>query len=201
MSFTVTFHPANLQLQVSDGDTILQAALKQGYYFPWGCVAGSCTLCEGKLLRGRVRLKTNGATVTPESPGADALYCCLAYPLDNCDIEVTRVLAPGQIPPQTLTAKIIRIEQVNADVKIVHFLLPAGKRPSFSAGQYLELLIDADTNASFSIGNAPRPDRTLELHIRANPDSSSYPRLAPRLREDELIKMRLPMGDVTLHSL
>lgn len=201
MPITITFRPANLQLQVPDGDTILQAALKQGYYFPWGCDAGSCSLCEGKLLQGRVRLKRCNDIITPESQRADALLCCLAYPLENCDIEVTRVLAPGQIPLQTLTAKIIRIEQVNADVKIVQFLLPAGKRPSFSAGQYLELLIDADTSASFSIGNAPRPDRTLELHIRANPDSSSYPRLAPRLREDELIKMRLPMGDVTLHSL
>ncbi|HVK98233.1 MAG TPA: 2Fe-2S iron-sulfur cluster-binding protein [Dongiaceae bacterium] len=201
MPFTVFLLPSNQQLIVPDGDTILQAALKQGFYFPWGCDAGSCTLCEGRLLRGRVRLKNSGEILTPESSGADALLCCLAYPIENCEIEAKRVLGPGQFPVQTLSAKITRVEQMNADVKIVQFLLPAGKRPQFSAGQYLELLIDADTTASFSIGNAPRADRTLELHIRANPDSDSYPKLANRLREGEMIRMRLPMGDVTLHAL
>lgn len=201
MPHTITFHPQQLTLKVPDGQTILQAALKQGYYFPWGCDAGSCGVCEGRLLHGRVQLKQPAAIITPEMPEAATLFCCLAYPLENCDIEVTRVLAPGQTPTQTLTAKIIRVEQVNDDVQIVQFLLPAGKRPQFSAGQYVELLIDADTQASFSIGSAPRDDRTLELHIRANPTSTSYPRLAPRLREGELIRMRLPLGDVTLHSL
>ncbi len=201
MPHTITFRPSGLQLQVPDGDTILQAALKQGFHFPWGCDAGSCGVCEGRLLRGRVRLKQHSAIITPDSTGAEALYCCLAYPLENCDIEVNRVLGPGQTPVQILTAKIIRVEQVNADVQIVQLLLPAGKKTRFSAGQYLELLIDADTQASFSIGSAPRPDRTLELHIRANPASDSYPKLAPRLREGELIRMRLPLGEITLHSL
>src|SRR5690606_29120505 len=107
------------------------------------------------------------------------------YPLENCEIEVTRVLAPGQTPLQTLSAKIIGIEQVNSDVRVVQFLLPAGKKVAFSAGQYLEILVDADTTAAFSIANAPRTDRTLELHIRANPGSDSYPKLAPQLQTGE----------------
>ena len=198
---TVTFHPSHLKLHVPDGRTILQAALEQGYYFTWGCAAGNCRQCEGRLLQGELRLKQQTDTLTPASPLANAVLCCQAYPLTDIQMEVTRVLAPGQFPEHTLAAQITSVEQVNSDVQVVRFLLPAGKQVRFSAGQYLELLIDEDTKAAFSIASAPRDDRTLELHIRANPTSNSYPKLAPRLKPGELIRMRLAMGDITLHKL
>ncbi len=201
MPFTVTFHPSNIKLNVPDGETILEAAKRQGFYFPWGCDAGSCEVCEGRLLRGKVRLKQQPATIELASPPAQKLLACLAYPISDIDLEAPRVQPPGQFPVQTVSAQITAVEQVNQDVKIVTFLLPAGKKIQFSAGQYLELLIDADTHAAFSIASAPREDRTLELHIRANATSNSYPKLEPRLRPGELIRMKLAMGDVTLQSL
>lgn len=199
--FTVTFHPASTRLTVPDGQSILQAALQQGYYFPWGCDAGSCRICAGRLLSGKVSTRNPDAIVTPGSPQANALLCCLAYPLTDITIEVPRVQPPGQFPVQTVSAQIIGVEQVNRDVQIVQFRLPAGKKILFSAGQYCELLIDADTSAAFSIASAPRDDRSLELHIRANPDSNSYPKLAPRLRPGEMIRMQLGMGEVTPQAL
>ena len=108
---------------------------------------------------------------------------------------------PGQFPPVTVASQITGVQQIYADVKIVQFRLPAGKNIRYAAGQYCTLLLNADTSASFSIGNAPREDRLLELHIRANADSNSYPLLAPRLKVGELIRMKLGMGDVTLHAL
>lgn len=197
----VTFQPNNVHLSVPDGQSILQAALQQGFYFPWGCDAGTCRICEGRLISGNVRLKHLPVTITPESTEAHALLSCLAYPLTDVIIEVPRVQAPGQFPVQTVSAQITQVDQANADVKIVHFRLPAGKKIQFSAGQYLELLIDDETSASFSIASAPRDDRTLELHIRANPTSNSYPKLAPRLQPGEMIKMKLGMGDITLQAL
>lgn len=201
MPHTVTFHPQHLTLTVPDGQTILEAAIQQGLYFPWGCDAGTCRVCSGRLLKGSVQLKHSQQIITSESPEADAILSCLAYPLSDITIEVPRVQPPGQFPVQTVSAQIIDVRQANPDVKIVRFRLPAGKKILYSAGQYCELLLDADTNAAFSIANAPRDDRTLELHIRANPDSNSYPVLEPRLLPGELIRMKLGMGDVTLHAL
>lgn len=201
MPHTVTFHPQQLSLSVPDGQTILQATLQQGFYFPWGCDAGTCRVCSGRLLAGILQLKHQDTTITPDSPPADAVLCCLAYPLTDITLEVPRVQAPGQFPVQTISAQIISVQQVNDDVKIVQFRLPAGRKIRYSAGQYCDLLLDADTSASFSIATAPREDRILELHIRANPDSTSYPVLAPRLVPGELIRMRLGMGDVTPHAL
>lgn len=201
MPFTITFLPSNSKLLVPDGTTILQAALQQGFYFPWGCDSGNCLACEGRLLQGNVRLKRQTDTISPESPAACHVLACQAYPMTDILFEAPRVQAPGQYPVQTISAQVKSVEQVNNDVKVVTFLLPAGRKILFSAGQYLELLIDDDTKAAFSIASAPREDRTLELHIRANPTSNSYPKLEPKLVPGEMIKMKLGMGDVTLHAL
>lgn len=201
MLHTVTFHPQKLTITVPDGQTILQAALQQGLYFPWGCSAGSCRVCSGRLLNGRLQIKQRDGTITPESPEAEAILNCLAYPLSDITIEVPRVQPPGQFPIQTISAQIIDVQPVNADVNIVRLRLPAGRKIRYSAGQYCELILDADTTAAFSIACAPRDDRMLELHIRANPDSNSYPKLAPKLVTGELLKMRLGMGDITPFSL
>lgn len=202
MPHIITFLPSGLQLPVSDGQTILQAALARHFHFPWGCNAGSCGVCEGHLRLGRVRLKGSDDSLGPDQPAAQALCCCLAYPLEDCTIEANRVLGPGQHPLQTLTATVLRVEAVNADVQIVQLRLPAGKKGRFSAGQYLELLPDPNVSAAaFSIANAPRTDRTLDLHIRANPDSDSYRALAPRLRPGELIRLRMPLGAITPQAL
>lgn len=201
MSHTILFLPANLTLSVPAGQTILQAALQQGYHFPWGCNAGSCRVCAGHLRQGRIRLKNSDCEITPDCPEAQAVLTCLAYPLTDITIEVSRVQPPGQFPVQTVSAQIIEVQQASQDVKVVRFLLPAGRKIRYSAGQYCELLIDDNTSAAFSIACAPRDDRILELHIRANPDSSSYPKLAPQLVAGELLKIRLGMGDITPFSL
>lgn len=201
MSHTVTFQPQRLTLTVPEGQTILQAALAAGLYFPWGCDAGSCRVCSGRLLQGRLRIRRDERIMTAGTPEADAILCCLAYPLSDITIEVPRVQPPGQFPAQTVSAQIIEVRQANADVKIVRLRLPAGRKIRFSAGQYCELRVDEHVCAAFSIASAPRDDRVVELHIRANPDSHSYPLLAPRLQQGELIRMKLGMGDVTPHAL
>lgn len=201
MSHTVTFLPQRLTLTVPEGQTILQAAIAQGFYFPWGCDAGSCRVCVGRLLQGRLQIRHQHETISHDSPQADAILCCLAYPLSDITIEVPRVQPPGQFPAQTVSAQIIDVQPANDDVKIVRLRLPAGRKIRYSAGQYCELLLDNDISAAFSIACAPRDDRVLELHIRANPDSHSYPLLEPRLQAGDMMRMKLGMGDITLHAL
>ena len=106
---TITFRPSGLELHVPTGQSLLKAARQQGYYLPWGCDAGTCRLCEGRLLAGEIRLKQQDGSLTPSSPLANAVLCCQAYPLTDIEMEVTRVLGPGQFPEQTIAARIVAV--------------------------------------------------------------------------------------------
>src|SRR5690348_203151 len=50
----VTRQPSGLQFDVEDGESVLAAALRQGYVLPYGCRNGACGSCKGRLVEGTV---------------------------------------------------------------------------------------------------------------------------------------------------
>lgn len=197
MAHQITFLPSQLRCQVLESETVLEAALRQGLRMPRACDAGVCHLCEAKLVAGKAHTRQAGILSASAAP-VEPVFCCLLYPLSDLQLEIERVLAPGQLPTHEVSAQITDIQQASPDVKVVTLRLPAGKRVDFYPGQYLLVVLDAENTAAFSIASAPRPDRTLELHIRATPDSDSYPLLERRLQTGEMLKLNLPHGNTTL---
>ena len=78
MSHTVTIAPAQLNFTVNDGETILEAALRQGIDFPFRCRQGVCTSCVCKLKSGSVHY-ADPAPLTELDKQQQFTYCCLAY--------------------------------------------------------------------------------------------------------------------------
>jgi ring-1,2-phenylacetyl-CoA epoxidase subunit PaaE len=58
-----------------DGDTILDAALKQGADLPFSCKGGVCSTCKAKLLEGQVNMDTNYALEQDEVNEGFILTC------------------------------------------------------------------------------------------------------------------------------
>jgi ring-1,2-phenylacetyl-CoA epoxidase subunit PaaE len=58
-----------------DGDTILDAALKQGADLPFSCKGGVCSTCKAKLLEGQVNMDTNYALEQDEVQAGYILSC------------------------------------------------------------------------------------------------------------------------------
>jgi len=78
VSHTVTIAPAQLSFTVNDGETILEAALRQGIDFPFRCRQGVCTSCVCKLKSGSVHY-ADPAPLTELDKQQQFTYCCLAY--------------------------------------------------------------------------------------------------------------------------
>ena len=58
-----------------DGETILDAALKQGADLPFSCKGGVCSTCKAKLLEGQVNMDTNYALEQDEVQAGFILTC------------------------------------------------------------------------------------------------------------------------------
>lgn len=200
MPHNVTLQSSGFTYTCKHNETILQAATRQGYRMQRACDAGTCQLCEGRLLQGSIQIKGQPNIIKATEHDNPKIFCCLAIPLQDIHIEVENVLPPGQLPAHIVSAQIISIDQVSADVKIIQLRLPAGKKVEFYGGQYLEIHLPDEKVATFSIASAPRQDRTLELHIRANPDSDSYPALQSQLKQGGTLKLHLPKGETTRHK-
>lgn len=62
-----------------DGDTILNAALKQGADLPFACKGGVCASCRAKLVEGKVEMEMNWA-LEPEEVQQGYILTCQSHP-------------------------------------------------------------------------------------------------------------------------
>ena len=54
MSRQITIRPSGHVFQAQEGETVLEAALREGFMLPYGCRNGACGSCKGKVIEGAV---------------------------------------------------------------------------------------------------------------------------------------------------
>ena len=92
MTYRVTIQPSKHAFETHEDETVLEAALREGFVLPYGCRNGACGSCKGKVLEGRVGYgKYQEGTLTePEKAQGYALFC-QAKPLSDLVIESVEV--------------------------------------------------------------------------------------------------------------
>ena len=90
-TYTVEINHQNAThtLQVSEEQTILQAALDAGLELPNSCNAGVCTTCAAQILVGTVD-QSDGMGISPELQAEGYALLCVAYPRSDLKIETEK---------------------------------------------------------------------------------------------------------------
>jgi len=116
----VTVLPSKVQFEVEDGESVLTAALRQGYILPYGCKSGACASCKGKLLEGRVDYGVYQKKALPdfEKKNGYALFC-QAKPLTDLVIEAREIGAAGELQIKKLPCRVQRIDRPSHDVAVL----------------------------------------------------------------------------------
>ena len=201
MSFTVTIQPSGHTLSTEAGESILEAALRQGLTLPYGCRDGACGACRGKVLSGEVdhgKAQDHALSQADRDQGL-ALFCC-ASPRSDLVIESREVRKAGDIPVKTLPVRVQSLERAAPDVMIVKLKLPASERLQFLAGQYVDILLKDGRRRSFSFANAPHDDALLELHIRQVPGGLFTEQVFSQMKEKDILRINGPHGTFFLRE-
>ncbi len=198
---TVTLQPSGHTFQVEDGETILTAALRQGFVLPYGCRNGACGSCKGKLIAGEVdygSYQMKALTDLEKSQGK--LLFCQAKPLSDLTLEARTVGTAKDIPVRTLPCRVHKLEKVTDDVMIVSLKLPANERLQFLAGQYIEFLLRDGSRRSFSMANAPHDDEFLQVHVRHVPGGQFTDHVFGKMKERDILRFEGPHGTFFLRE-
>lgn len=201
MTFNITIQPANHPFTAAAGETILEAALREGITLPYGCRNGACGACKGKVLTGSV---DHGAfqphaLSEAERAAGQTLFCC-AKPLSDVTIEAREISANKDVPVKTLPCRVERLEKPAPDVAILWLKLPAGERLQFLAGQYVEILLKDGKRRAFSLANAPHDDEFLQLHIRHVPGGQFTDFVFNEMQEKAILRIEGPHGSFFLRE-
>jgi CDP-4-dehydro-6-deoxyglucose reductase len=200
MSFTVTIRPSGNRFTAGADDTVLAAALREGFVLPYGCRNGACGSCKGRLLAGEIDYGTyQDSALSDEERGRGLALFCQAKPLTDLEIECREVNAAKDIPIRKMPCRVERMERAAPDVMVVHLRLPQNERLQYLPGQYLDIVMKDGQRRSFSMANAPHSDDLLELHIRDYGgvfSQHAFQRMKPR----DILRFEGPFGSFFLRE-
>ena len=200
MTHRVTIKPSNHAFETREDDTVLEAALREGFVLAYGCRNGACGTCKGKVLEGLVDYGKYQDTALNDAEKAQgyALFC-QAKPLSDLVIESREISAIKDIPVRTLPCRVQKMDRLAPDVMRIQLKLPATERLQFLAGQYIDILMRGGLRRSLSMANPPHDDALLELHLRNyGGPFSTY--VFNTMKEKEILRFEGPLGTFFLRE-
>jgi ferredoxin len=85
-SVEIKYQNKTQTIEVSEDQTILEAALDAGIELPSSCNAGVCTTCAALLSEGEVS-QADGMGLSPDLQKEGYALLCVAYPRSNLKLE------------------------------------------------------------------------------------------------------------------
>jgi CDP-4-dehydro-6-deoxyglucose reductase len=197
----ITLRPGGQQFDTEEGETVLAAALRQGFVLPYSCRSGTCGTCKAKLLEGRVDYgvyQIKALTEHEKSQGKALL--CQAKPLGDLVVEARAVGAVKGIQIKTLPCRIQKMERLADDVMLLQLKLPSNERLVYLAGQYLEFLLRNGSRRAFSMATPPHAAEFLELHVRHVAGGNFTDHVFGKMKERDILRFEAPLGTFFLRE-
>jgi len=199
--YEITSIASGRKVTAKEGETILEAALRQGLNLPYQCRDGACGTCKGKILRGTVDYGTyqRGVLSDAEKKEGKALFCC-AKPLSDLDIECDEVDELKAFPVKTIKFRVQKMERATQDEMLLELRPVGNEQMNFIAGQYVAVQLDDGTKRNYSIANAPHESDHLQLHIRLVKGGKFTSYVFDGMREGDVLQVEGPLGTFFLHE-
>lgn len=197
MSYQLTIEPLGITVDINEGQTLLDAALRQGVYLPHACGHGLCATCKVEVLEGEVDFGDASpfALMDMERDEGLCLACC-ATPQSDLVIEadIDEDKDAQNHPVRDFIATVSRIEKLS-DRIIGIFMDVKGPPISFQAGQYINLKVPGINGPrAFSIATPPSQPGQIELNICQVPGGAATTWLHENLKVGDALEFSGPFG-------
>jgi ferredoxin-NADP reductase/ferredoxin/truncated hemoglobin YjbI len=140
-----------------EGETILEAFLRQGVNLPFSCRAGVCQACLQRAVSGE--LPAGAQKGLKDSLVAKNYFLpCVCRPVQDLEF------APPADDDLYFKALVASKEPLSRD--IVRFLLEPSLELNYRSGQFINLRRADGVSRSYSLASVPGEDYYLELHVK-----------------------------------
>ncbi len=199
MSYSLTIDPLGATIEVEEGQTLLDAALRQGIYLPHACCHGLCGTCKVQVCDGEVDHGAANPFALMEferDEGKTLACCCTLHSDATIEADIDEEPDAQIIPVRDFAATVTRTVALTPTIKALRLALD--KPIHFQAGQYVQLEIPGlGQSRAFSIANAPADvEKTgeIELNVRIVAGGAGTSYLHNTLKEGERLRLAGPYG-------
>ena len=196
----ITLTPSQTQFEATADETILEAALRQGYNLPNACQSGMCGTCVAQVVSGEVQMgEYDDCALTDEDAAAGMVLLCACHAQDDVVLDLPAYEGAKAIAPRTMPARVAHID-VRGKMALLRLVLPKSPPFKFYAGQYADILYKG-TVRSYSLANAPSDNGVMEFHVRLREGGVFSPALfSGSLKVGDVLRVRAPLGAFTLNE-
>ena len=193
----VRFEPVGIEMEVEEGETVLDAAFRQGISLMHGCKEGQCGSCKSKLIDGDIELLKYSTFALPdyESETSHVLLCRthaysdVSFELLNYDED----LLSRSIAVKAFPGRVAKISALTSDIRLLEIEIE--KPLKFWAGQYVDLTLgDGAVTRAFSMANAPSESTNLRFIIKKYPNGAFSSQLDGKLGVGDALIAKGPYG-------
>lgn len=199
MSHRITIQPSGHEFTANEGETILDAALRNDIAVPYGCRSGKCGTCQAKLLDGQISYPW-GQPDSMDAKTEQACLTCSSVAETDLTLELDEIEEIKEIEVKNLPCKVDQTERLAHDVIRLFLKLPDDQRLQFLAGQYLDFILEDGRKRAFSIANAPHDDARIELHIRHVDGGEFTDYVFNEMPEKTILRIEAPLGSFYLRE-
>lgn len=180
---------------VNEGESVLNAALRQGVMLPYSCKNGTCGSCKGRLETGEVHYPFHPPLALNREEIADGFaLLCQAEPVTDLEIRVREIEAVRDIHVRKMPARVIEKTLLAPEVMRIRIKLPSAQRLQFLAGQYLEILLEDGKRRAFSIASPPQAEDEIELHVRHVDGGGFTGWVFEQMKVRDILRLEAPLG-------
>jgi len=193
--FQVKISTSGATFTVKEGESVLNAALRQGVMLPYSCKNGTCGSCKGLIESGDVHYPFHQPLALKRTEIADGYaLLCQAEPTEDLLVKVREIEAVRDIPVRLLPARVTDKKLLARNVIRLRLRLPKAQRLQFLAGQYVDILLPGGKRRAFSIASPPHNEDELELHIRHVTGGDFTGWVFDELKVKDILRIEGPLG-------
>jgi propane monooxygenase reductase subunit len=118
----VRLEPVGVDMEVEEGETILDAAFRQGVAVPHGCKEGRCSSCKCRLIEGDVEmLKYSTFALNEYERDSGHILLCRAHAYSDIAVELLNFdedLLKRSIPVREREGTLVGVEALTHDLRL-----------------------------------------------------------------------------------
>jgi phenol hydroxylase P5 protein len=196
MAFNVEIEPTGDNVEIKEGQTLLDAALRQGVYLPHACIHGLCGTCKVEVLEGDINHGNASPFALMESERDDG-FCLACTATATSDIVIEADIDENSdarsIPIKDIMGTVIKRKMLTP--RILGLWIELDEEIDFQAGQYIQYHIPIfPESRAFSLANSPSTGKIIELNIALIPDGEATPWIHKNVKVGDRRKITGPFG-------
>lgn len=194
---TVRFEPVGIEMDVNEGETVLDAAFRQGISVMHGCKEGQCASCKSLLIDGDIELlKYSTFALMEQERDSGHILLCKTLAFSDVTIELLNYdedLLSRSIAVKSFEGTVQGIEKLTHDICKLTIELVAPLR--FWAGQYVDLEVPGHgVTRAYSMASAPTGGTALSFIIKQYKDGAFSALLLGVLKPGDAVVAKGPYG-------